>query len=134
MNKKIKIIISLVLLIIGVIMIVISIKANKYSNKEIIYEFQNFTIYNTQENEIRLNLDIFNNSENIINENKMYLNFYQDDSLLFTLEHDIKKMNSYDVVTIESILNFEYDHIDKYEIVINSQKKELKPYIINNIK
>lgn len=141
MQKKIKLIISFVLLIIGIILIVLAItkfnnnlnnKPGKDNDAEIVYEFSNFLINNSNADEINLSLDIKNNSENILNENKMYLKFYQKKDILYTYEYDIPKLNSYDTISLGVTLNFEYDNITKYEIVIGNLTKEITPIIITD--
>ena len=144
MKRKIKLIISLILLIIGIILIILAVLKNKDNNQssnnkpgednttQIIYNFPNFIIDNTNENEKKLSLDIQNNSENIIDEKKIYLNFYQKKDLIYTYEYSVPKLNPFDTITINVTLSFEYDYIDRYEFLVDGQKKEIEPFIINN--
>lgn len=140
---KKKKIIACIILILGLIIISLGIfllfknstdKPNNNSNnqtKEINLQIQNFMVDKSINDEIKLSLDILNTSEKKIPSQKIYLNFYDENKILYKYDYELKEMNEHEKITINAVINFKYDKITKYEFEFDNLKKVLEPIYIS---
>lgn len=134
MKKKLKKI-AIIIFVIGLILIFYGIINFKDNNKEIETSKENayINLYNfysktKEKNLLEISFNILNTSENTLNDQIIYLNFYQDNKLLYTYEYEIIELDYNNSIDVQSFIEFEFDNIDKYELVVNDIKKEIVPY------
>ena len=148
MNKKV---LALILFVIGVSSVILSFvlssdtknndQPNIDSNPEIkepenetiepefALTIDKFIVKKNNSNEINIYVDVLNDTSEKITSKSLYLKFYQDDNLLYTFIYEIKEMEDGDTITIESVLNFPYDDITKYEFEYEDVKTIVTPTI-----
>ena len=148
MNKKV---LALILFVIGISSVILSFvlssdtknndQPNIDSNPEIkepenetiepefALTIDKFIVKKNNSNEINIYVDVLNDTSEKITSKSLYLKFYQDDNLLYTFIYEIKEMEDGDTITIESVLNFPYDDITKYEFEYEDVKTSVTPTI-----
>ena len=145
MKSKRKKILAICLLIFGIIVIGLGVyslffqrnadseidsdnNTNNYINaSDLDFKIINFKVDINTPNLVKLRFDILNN-DNPLPEKKLKLNFYENDKIVYIFEYQINKMNSFEEITIETNLDFEYTKLTKYEFEIDNKKFEMSPY------
>ena len=145
MKSKRKKILAICLLIFGIIVIGLGVyslffqrnadseidsdnNTNNYINaSDLDFKIINFKVDINAPNLVKLRFDILNN-DNPLPEKKLKLNFYENDKIVYIFEYQINKMNSFEEITIETNLDFEYTKLTKYEFEIDNKKFEMTPY------
>ena len=145
MKSKRKKILAICLLIFGIIVIGLGVyslffqrnadseidsdnNTNNYINaSDLDFKIINFKVDINTSNLVKLRFDILNN-DNPLPEKKLKLNFYENDKIVYIFEYQINKMNSFEEITIETNLDFEYTKLTKYEFEIDNKKFEMTPY------
>lgn len=136
MKFKLKIILSIIFLILGIIMLGIGIynfnltKKTNMDNNQNNLEFRiiNFHVDINTPNNIKISFNIVN-SETLIKDQILKLNFYENDNIVYVYEYSIEELESLGEIKIEANLEFDYTEITKYEFVIDNTKLNLIPLI-----
>lgn len=136
MKFKLKIILSIIFLILGIIMLGLGIynfnltkKTNMDNNqKNLEFRIINFHVDINTPNNIKISFNIVN-SETLIKDQILKLNFYENDNIVYVYEYSIEELESLGEIKIEANLEFDYTEITKYEFVIDNTKLNLIPLI-----
>ena len=114
-NKKIILIISIVLLIIISIIVYIIIK-----NLLIPVKITNASYKIDNDNNPIIKFDITNkSSEEDLNNGIVYIDFYNKKELIYTSLYKLNKLKKDSTLTIETIAGFEHDDLTNYKIRYN---------------
>jgi len=157
MKNKTKKILSLLILLVGIILLVVSTilflkdkdnnsnnnntnntcsdnncnnnnqnnnNENNIENKKDL-EIENLCVTKQEDEIIKVIYNLVNNKEVKINNQKMYINFYNNEKLLYEYEYDIDEMNINETITVDVMLDVKYSEITKYEFVFQDTKKEI---------
>ena len=130
---KKKNIIALMILLLGISLVIISIKMNKknesnnldYSDK-VNFNIENFSVKQVNDN-FNVYFIIKNLDDKDYSRKKLIINFYQEDELIYKTDYELTGLKSYDSMEIDSKLDFNGENITKYEFVIDTVKKEFNP-------
>ena len=132
---KKKYIIALMILLLGISLVIISIKISKknpsnnldYSDK-IDFNIENFSVKQVDDT-FNVYFIIKNLDDKDYSKKKLTINFYQEDELIYKTDYELTGLKSYDSMEIDSKLDFNGENITKYEFVIDTVKKEFNPQI-----
>lgn len=132
---KKKYIIALMILLLGISLVIISIKISKknpsnnldYSDK-IDFNIENFSVKQVDDT-FNVYFIIKNLDDKDYSKKKLTINFYQEDELIYKTDYELTELKSYDSMEIDSKLDFNGENITKYEFVIDTVKKEFNPQI-----
>lgn len=132
-NMKKKNIIALMILLLGISLVIISIKMNKknesnnldYSDK-VNFNIENFSVKQVNDT-FNVYFIIKNLDDKDYSRKKLIINFYQEDELIYKTDYELTGLKSYDSMEIDSKLDFNGENITKYEFVIDTVKKEFNP-------
>ena len=132
---KKKYIIALMILLLGISLVIISIKISKknpsnnpdYSDK-IDFNVENFSVKQVDDT-FNVYFIIKNLDDKDYSKKKLTINFYQEDELIYKTDYELTELKSYDSMEIDSKLDFNGENITKYEFVIDTVKKEFNPQI-----
>ena len=127
---KKKYIIALMILLLGISLVIISIKISKknpsnnldYSDK-IDFNIENFSVKQVDDT-FNVYFIIKNLDDKDYSKKKLTINFYQEDELIYKTDYELTGLKSYDSMEIDSKLDFNGENITKYEFVIDTVKKE----------
>lgn len=130
---KKKNIIALMILLLGISLVIISIKMNKknesnnldYSDK-VNFNIENFSVKQVNDT-FNVYFIIKNLDDKYYSRKKLIINFYQEDELIYKTDYELTGLKSYDSMEIDSKLDFNGENITKYEFVIDTVKKEFNP-------
>ncbi|MCI5702152.1 MAG: hypothetical protein MR266_05240 [Erysipelotrichaceae bacterium] len=130
---KKKNIIALMILLLGISLVIISIKMNKknesnnldYSDK-VNFNIENFSVKQVNDT-FNVYFIIKNLDDKDYSRKKLIINFYQEDELIYKTDYELTGLKSYDSMEIDSKLDFNGENITKYEFVIDTVKKEFNP-------
>lgn len=130
---KKKNIIALMILLLGISLVIISIKMNKknesnnldYSDK-VNFNIENFSVKQVNDT-FNVYFIIKNLDDKDYSRKKLIINFYQEDELIYKTDYELTGLKSYDSMEIDSKLDFNGENITKYEFVIDIVKKEFNP-------
>lgn len=130
---KKKYIIALMILLLGISLVIISIKISKknqsnnpdYSDK-IDFNIENFSVKQVDDT-FNVYFIIKNLDDKDYSKKKLIINFYQKDELIYKTDYELTGLKSYDSMEIDSKLDFNGENITKYEFVIDTVKKEFNP-------
>ncbi len=130
---KKKYIITLMILLLGISLVIISIKIIKknpsnnldYSDK-IDFNIENFSVKQVDDT-FNVYFIIKNLDDKDYSKKKLIINFYQKDELIYKTDYELTGLKSYDSMEIDSKLDFNGENITKYEFVIDTVKKEFNP-------
>lgn len=126
---KKKYIITLMILLLGISLVIISIKIIKknpsnnldYSDK-IDFNIENFSVKQVDDT-FNVYFIIKNLDDKDYSKKKLIINFYQKDELIYKTDYELTGLKSYDSMEIDSKLDFNGENITKYEFVIDTVKK-----------
>ena len=132
-NMKKKNIIALMILLLGISLVIISVKMNKknqsnnldYSDK-VNFNIENFSVKQVDDT-FNVYFIIKNLDDKDYSRKKLIINFYQEDELIYKTDYELTGLKSYDSMEIDSKLDFNGENITKYEFVIDTVKKEFNP-------
>lgn len=132
---KKKNIIALMILLLGISLVIISVKMNKknesnnldYSDK-VNFNIENFSVKQVNDT-FNVYFIIKNLDDKDYSRKKLIINFYQKDELIYKTDYELTGLKSYDSMEIDSKLDFNGENITKYEFVIDTVKKEFNPQI-----
>lgn len=132
---KKKNIIALMILLLGISLVIISVKMNKknqsnnldYSDK-VNFNIENFSVKQVDDT-FNVYFIIKNLDDKDYSKKKLIINFYQKDELIYKTDYELTGLKSYDSMEIDSKLDFNGENITKYEFVIDTVKKEFNPQI-----
>ena len=130
---KKKNIIALMILLLGISLVIISIKMNKKneSNNLDYSDKVNFNIENFSVKQVNDTFNVYFIIKNLdykdYSRKKLIINFYQEDELIYKTDYELTGLKSYDSMEIDSKLDFNGENITKYEFVIDTVKKEFNP-------
>ncbi len=130
---KKKNIIALMILLLGISLVIISIKMNKknesnnldYSDK-VNFNIENFSVKQVNDT-FNVYFIIKNLDDKDYSRKKLIINFYQEDELIYKTDYELTGLKSYDSMEIDSKLDFNGENITIYEFVIDTVKKEFNP-------
>ena len=130
---KKKNIIALMILLLGISLVIISVKMNKknqsnnldYSDK-VNFNIENFSVKQVDDT-FNVYFIIKNLDDKDYSRKKLIINFYQEDELIYKTDYELTGLKSYDSMEIDSKLDFNGENITKYEFVIDTVKKEFNP-------
>lgn len=130
---KKKNIIALMILLLGISLVIISVKMNKknqsnnldYSDK-INFNIENFSVKQVNDT-FNVYFIIKNLDDKDYSRKKLIINFYQKDELIYKTDYELTGLKSYDSMEIDSKLDFNGENITKYEFVIDTVKREFNP-------
>ncbi len=130
---KKKYIIALMILLLGISLVIISIKIIKknpsnnldYSDK-IDFNIESFSVKQVDDT-FNVYFIIKNLDDKDYSKKKLTINFYQKDELIYKTDYELTGLKSYDSMEIDSKLDFNGENITKYEFVIDTVKKEFNP-------
>ena len=130
---KKKNIIALMILLLGISLVIISVKMNKknqsnnldYSDK-VNFNIENFSVKQVDDT-FNVYFIIKNLDDKDYSRKKLIINFYQKDELIYKTDYELTGLKSYDSMEIDSKLDFNGENITKYECVIDTVKKEFNP-------
>lgn len=130
---KKKNIIALMILLLGISLVIISVKMNKknqsnnldYSDK-VNFNIENFSVKQVDDT-FNVYFIIKNLDDKDYSKKKLIINFYQKDELIYKTDYELTGLKSYDSMEIDSKLDFNGENITKYEFVIDTVKKEFNP-------
>ena len=130
---KKKNIIALMILLLGISLVIISIKMNKknesnnldYSDK-VNFNIENFSVKQVNDT-FNVYFIIKNLDDKDYSRKKLIINFYQEDELIYKTDYELTGLKSYDSMEIDSKLDFNGENITKSEFVIDTVKKEFNP-------
>lgn len=130
---KKKNIIALMILLLGISLVIISVKMNKknqsnnldYSDK-VNFNIENFSVKQVDDT-FNVYFIIKNLDDKDYSRKKLIINFYQKDELIYKTDYELTGLKSYDSMEIDSKLDFNGENITKYEFVIDTVKKEFNP-------
>ena len=130
---KKKNIIALMILLLGISLVIISVKMNKknqsnnldYSDK-VNFNIENFSVKQANDT-FNVYFIIKNLDDKDYSRKKLIINFYQEDELIYKTDYELTGLKSYDSMEIDSKLDFNGENITKYEFVIDTVKKEFNP-------
>lgn len=83
-------------------------------------------ITNKEEDVVSLKFNIINNTDNIIKNKQLKINFYNENELFDTFEYTIEELEQYDEIGIETEVIVE-KLVTKYEFEIDNFKTNIKP-------
>ena len=132
-NMKKKNIIALMILLLGISLVIISVKMNKknQSNNLDYSDKVNFNIENFSVKQVNDTFNVYfiikNLDDKDYSRKKLIINFYQKDELIYKTDYELTGLKSYDSMEIDSKLDFNGENITKYEFVIDTVKKEFNP-------
>ena len=89
-------------------------------------EIDNFYVNKSDSNKLIIKYDLINNTENVISNKQLEINFYNQEDLIYTYVYQINELEINDAITIESELDIEYQDITKNEVVVDQYKTEIK--------
>ena len=98
--------------------------SSKDYTKEI--NISNFIIKKEDENVLNVKVNLLNNTDQIINDKVLKINFYKKNELVNTYEYKIEELGIYDEMGIETGVEVE-QKITKYEFEFDSFKTVVKP-------
>ena len=130
---KKKNIIALMILLLGISLVIISIKMNKKNESNNLYysDKVNFNIENFSVKQVNDTFNVYfiikNLDDKDYSRKKLIINFYQEDELIYKTDYELTGLKSYDSMEIDSKLDFNGENITKYEFVIDTVKKEFNP-------
>lgn len=130
---KKKNIIALMILLLGISLVIISVKMNKknQSNNLDYSDKVNFNIENFSVKQVNDTFNVYfiikNLDDKDYSRKKLIINFYQEDELIYKTDYELTGLKSYDSMEIDSKLDFNGENITKYEFVIDTVKKEFNP-------
>lgn len=130
---KKKYIIALMILLLGISLVIISVKMNKknQSNNLDYSDKVNFNIENFSVKQVNDTFNVYfiikNLDDKDYSRKKLIINFYQEDELIYKTDYELTGLKSYDSMEIDSKLDFNGENITKYEFVIDTVKKEFNP-------
>lgn len=130
---KKKNIIALMILLLGISLVIISVKMNKknQSNNLDYSDKVNFNIENFSVKQVNDTFNVYfiikNLDDKDYSRKKLIINFYQKDELIYKTDYELTGLKSYDSMEIDSKLDFNGENITKYEFVIDTVKKEFNP-------
>lgn len=132
---KKKNIIGLMILLLGISLVIISVKMNKknqsnnldYSNK-VNFNIENFSVKQVNDT-FNVYFIIKNLDDKDYSRKKLIINFYQENELIYKTDYELIELKSYDSMEIDSKLDFNGENITKYEFIIDTVKKEFNPQI-----
>jgi len=149
MNLKVKKIISLSLLLVGITLLIVASvlyfkKDNNNKNNNTctedncsetgkneqkdpnkILEIERLCVEKFDENLIDVSAILVNKTGNLIKDEEMYIYFYDDTEVIFKYKYQIKNLGVDGMIKIKTQQALDFDRITKYELIFENTKKEI---------
>ena len=87
----------------------------------------NFSVLDDETSIKQINFDITNNTENVIKNKKLKINFYNENKLINTFEYEIEEIGIKDSLGIETSIEINDMKITKYEFEFDGFKTDVVP-------